>query len=376
MNLFTEVENSLNFPTEYSNILERINKVNPIKYAKTRNFINGDVTYLSPYISRGVISTKQVMEIILAKGYKPYEIEKFLQELAWRDYFQRVLQDKGIGILKDLKQPQPGVAHHKMVSAIEQAATGIDAIDSKIKELYETGYMHNHVRMYVASIACNMAKAHWLQPATWLYYHLLDGDIASNNCSWQWTAASFSSKKYYFDQANVNKYTNSNQRRSFIDKSYEEVAEMEIPKVLLTTVDLDLQTILPNTELPKIDTSKPTLIYNSYNLDNQWRKTDNVNRVLLLEPSHFQKYPVNEKVLEFILALSKNIEDIHVFVGEFSELKSIYESNKNDNFIFKEHPMFDHYKGIQDGRDWMFPSVTGYYNSFFAFWKKCERFLK
>ena len=73
--------NDLNmFPTTYDLVVERINAINPIKYAKTRNFITGDVTYLSPYLSRGVISVQQVKEAVLEKGYKPYEIEKFLQE--------------------------------------------------------------------------------------------------------------------------------------------------------------------------------------------------------------------------------------------------------------------------------------------------------
>lgn len=69
-----------------------MDNVNPVQYAKTRNFIDGAVTYLSPYISRGVISVKQVMETVFQKGYKSYQIEKFLQELAWREYFQRVWQ--------------------------------------------------------------------------------------------------------------------------------------------------------------------------------------------------------------------------------------------------------------------------------------------
>ena len=82
------------FPTSYDLIVERVNAINPIKYAKTRNFINGDVTYLSAYIARGVISVRQIKDAVLQKGYKPYEIEKFLQELAWREYYQRVWQVK------------------------------------------------------------------------------------------------------------------------------------------------------------------------------------------------------------------------------------------------------------------------------------------
>jgi deoxyribodipyrimidine photo-lyase len=84
LDLFSELtdESIANFPTSYEKILERIHHINPTQYGKTRNFINGAVTYLSPYISRGVISVKQVMESVLQKGYKPYQVIKFLQELA------------------------------------------------------------------------------------------------------------------------------------------------------------------------------------------------------------------------------------------------------------------------------------------------------
>ena len=367
------------FPTEYEEILLRMHNVNPMQYAKTRNFINGAVTYLSPYISRGVISGKQVMETVLQKGYKSYQIEKFLQELAWREYFQRVWQSIGDDIWNDIKQPQSDVLHQQMVTAVDKAATGIEAIDQSIQHLYSSGYMHNHVRMYTASLVCNMAKAHWLQPSQWMYYHLLDGDIASNNCSWQWVAGAFSSKKYFFDQENVNKYAFSNQRHSFLNKSYEEIMEMPVPETLRATNNLVLQTILPVTASPILDSSKPTLIYNSYNLDVLWRKDDDVNRVLLLEPSHFEKFPVSKKVLQFIIDLSQNIKGIKVVTCEIADIVSIYKNvslEAKDCIISKEHPAFRYYPGIKDSREWMFSEVTGYYNSFFSFWKKCEKYLK
>ena len=367
------------FPTEYEEILLRMHNVNPMQYAKTRNFINGAVTYLSPYVSRGVISGKQVMETVLQKGYKSYQIEKFLQELAWREYFQRVWQSIGDDIWNDIKQPQPDVLHQQMVTAVDKAATGIEAIDQSIQHLYSSGYMHNHVRMYTASLVCNMAKAHWLQPSQWMYYHLLDGDIASNNCSWQWVAGAFSSKKYFFDQENVNKYAFSNQRHSFLNKSYEEIMEMPVPETLRATNNLVLQTILPVTASPILDSSKPTLIYNSYNLDVLWRKDDDVNRVLLLEPSHFEKFPVSKKVLQFIIDLSQNIEGIKVVTCEIADIVSIYKNvslEAKDCIISKEHPAFRYYPGIKDSREWMFSEVTGYYNSFFSFWKKCEKYLR
>ncbi len=367
------------FETAYDLILKKIQRVNPLQYAKTRNFIDGAVTRLSPYISRGVISVQQVQQTVLSKGYKPDTIEKFLQELAWREYYQRVWQAKGDLIWLDIKQPQPHTLHHQMVAAIQNGATGINAIDEQISNLYNTGYMHNHLRMYVAAIACNIAKAHWLQPSKWLYYHLLDGDIASNNCSWQWVSGAFASKKYYCNQENINKYTHTNQWHTFLDKTYEEIVSLSVPDILKETCTLQLQTTLPVTAQPVIDTTKPTLIYNAYNIDPLWRKDENVNRILLLEPSHFCKYPVSEKVIGFIIDLAKNIKGIQLYCAEVTTLKELYKEstlNESEAFIAKEHPAFNHYPGIKDSQDWMYPEVTGFHSSFFNYWKRCEKYLE
>jgi deoxyribodipyrimidine photo-lyase len=319
------------------------------------------------------------MDKILEKQYPYPAIEKIIQELAWREYFQRVWQTKGAQIWENLKQDQQEVVHHQMISSIQKANTGIESIDFAINGLYENGYLHNHSRMYLTSIACNIGKAHWLEPSKWMYYHLLDGDIASNNCSWQWVAGAFSSKKYYCNQENINKYTFSKQQNTFLDKPYEQLVDMPIPDALKETTVLDLKTNLPQTTSLKIDTTIPTLIYNSYNLDPIWRKLEKVNRVLLLEPSHFNQYPVSDKVIEFIIGLSKNIEGIQIFTGEIEEIKNIYKADNvwdDQKIISKEHPSFTYYPGMMVQRDWMFPEVTGYYPSFFSFWKKAERSFK
>ena len=78
----TEKPMVVQFSTDYHMILNGINEINPIQYSKTRNFVDGAVTYLSPYISRGVISVKQIQEWVLRKEYDSSKIEKFLQELA------------------------------------------------------------------------------------------------------------------------------------------------------------------------------------------------------------------------------------------------------------------------------------------------------
>ena len=367
------------FPTHYETILSKINTIHPEKYAKTRNFLNGDITYLSPYISRGVISTKQVMDLVFKNGFNFFQSEKLIQELAWREYYQRVWQVKKQQIWDDLKQAQPDVSHHEILASLINRTTGIQVIDEQISQLYELGYIHNHIRMYLASIACNIGKAHWKIPAKWLYFHLLDGDIASNNCSWQWVASSFSSKKYYCNQENINKYTLTHQTGSFLDNTYEEIASMQVPNSLKSTATLEIQTILPDTKRPTLDLSVPTLIYNSYNLDPSWRSHENVNRILVLEPSHFAANPISTNVLNFILELSKNISEIQIFVGEIAEISTLYSETGmdiNKAIISKEHPAFDYYPGIRDQRDWMFPAVSGYYHSFFKFWQKCQQSMK
>jgi deoxyribodipyrimidine photo-lyase len=361
------------FPTSYSEILKRINEINPIEYAITRNFTEGSVTYLSPYISRGVISTKKVLDTIVENGFTPEQSQKFIQELAWREYFQRVWQHLEDDLFDDIRRNLTGIKNRQMPAAILAATTGIESIDKGINELYSTGYMHNHLRMYVASIACNIAKSYWDIPSRWMYYHLLDGDIASNICSWQWVAGSFSSKQYFANQENINKYTGSKQVNSFLDKSYEKLPLQNIPAHLTSLTIPELITNLPEKKIPVLNENLPTVIYTSYNLDPEWRKDMAANRILLLEPSHFRQFPVSDTVLSFIIQLASNISGLQVFTGELNEIPGL---NNSPAIYSKEHPAFKHFPGIKDERDWLFPEIKGFYNSFFSYWKQCERYLR
>ena len=360
------------FPLSYAEILQRIRAIDPVKYGSTRNYINGAVTYLSPYISRGVISTKFILSEVLKKGYKPAQIEKFIQELAWRDYWQQVWIAKGAAINQDLKHPQTPVLNDSISKSIVDAVTGVEALDTAIETLYKTGYMHNHLRMYIAAVACNMGYSHWKVPAQWMYYYLLDADWASNALSWQWVAGANANKKYVANQDNINKYCFSNQKNTFLDVPYEAFTSMKTPEILEDTPDIELKTPLPSQKQLEIDSRLPTCIYNFYNLDPLWKKEDSVNRILLLEPSHFEAYPVSQNTIDFILNISKeNIDGIQVYVGEFKDLVGDYNIK---NIYFKEHPLNRHYHGTEESRDWMF-DVQGYYPSFFSFWKKCKKQL-
>jgi len=359
-----------NFIADYPAIIKKIQAIDPIAYGKSRNYIDGAVTYLSPYISRGVISTTQVLQIVLKKGYQLKEIESFVKELCWRDYFQRVAQVKSLD--QELRQPQADVNNYFMPLVLSNATSGIEGIDNAVEELYKTGYMHNHCRMYVASLVCNIGKSHWLLPARWMYYNLLDGDWASNACSWQWVADANSGKKYYANQENINKFTRTNQQKTFLDLSYEELETAAVPHVLQELIQPVLKTKLPPKTQLVIDNALPSFIYNYYNLDPQWHEGKLGNRILILDPEFFAQYPVSEKCINFAIELSKNIPSIQIYIGSFTELFTEYNIQ---NIYFKEHPFNVGYTGHCDARDWIVPEVSGYFPSFFSYWKKVEKHL-
>lgn len=357
------------FKTDYTSILAQIEAIDPVKYARTRNFENGAVTRLSPHLSRGVISTSMILESLQNRGFQWHEVEKLVQELAWRDYYQNVWTAKGNELFEDIKNAQFPVNNNAISEAIINATTGISAIDTGINTLYKTGYMHNHLRMYTSAIACNVAMSHWKMPARWLYYHLLDADVASNTLSWQWVAGTFSSKKYVANQENINKYFNTKDRNTFLDIDYADFDHIKSPEILKATTLPELKTILPTTNIPTLNPDKETAIYNFYNLDPQWLDAEDVNRVLLLEPTHFEQFPISEKVLDFAFALSKNIPDIQIVSLNFKDLQTKFPTQK---FHYKTHPTTSHYKGTAHAAEFMNNSVKGYFPSFFGYWKKAE----
>ncbi len=359
------------FETDYASICRKLNEIDPIRYASTRNFVDGAVTYLSPYISRGVISTRQVLKHVLDNGYTISDIECFVKELCWRDYFQRVAQSKDVNL--DMQQDQTPIGNYGISIRIVEARTGINGLDHAIRQLYAKGYMHNHCRMYIASLACNLGRSHWKHPAQWMYYHLLDGDWASNACSWQWVAGANRKKKYYANQENINRYTHTHQANTYLDKSYEEIERMMPPTELTETQTLILDSALPESTPIQIHTELPTFVYNYYNLDPLWHKDEPGNRILLIEPNFFSQYPVSEACMNFMLALSKNIKDIQIYVGSFASLVQGY---KTESIYYKEHPLNIGYFGNEEKRDWISEEVSGYYPSFFSYWKQVAKPLQ
>ena len=129
-------------------------------------------------------------------------------ELAWREYFYNIWQSRSNDIFNDFRTinesttagiPQP----------IVNGETGLHAVDEQLQLLVKDGYMHNHARMWVASLTCNFANTSWQSGAKWFFYHLLDGDLASNTLSWQWVSGRFNGRRYRFNQQNINSISSS-----------------------------------------------------------------------------------------------------------------------------------------------------------------------
>ncbi len=184
----------------------------PARYARTRNNLLGAVTRLSPYLRHGVLTLAEVRDHALTKVANPKSAYKFVQELAWRDYYQRIYAVIGDEIWRDREPYKTGLAATDYTSELPEdllnAATGLACMDGFSRELSETGYLHNHARMWVAAYVVHWRRVRWQAGAKWFLQHLLDGDPASNNLSWQWVASTFSVKPYIFNRENLERGTN------------------------------------------------------------------------------------------------------------------------------------------------------------------------
>jgi deoxyribodipyrimidine photo-lyase len=189
----------------------QLQQIDPIRYERTRNWLDGAVTRLSMYIRYGVLDLAEVRDAALAKVAMAEHAEKLLNELGVRDYWQRVYAEIGEGVWQDREEHKTGWRavdySDTLPQDIRTASTGMACVDAWVRELYATGYIHNHARMWLASYVIHWRRVRWQVGAAWFLEHLLDGDPASNNLSWQWVAGTFSAKPYLANRQNVEKYT-------------------------------------------------------------------------------------------------------------------------------------------------------------------------
>jgi deoxyribodipyrimidine photo-lyase len=206
--------------------LARIARVRPADYARTRNHLQGAVTGLSPYLTHGLVTLPEVLAGVLARGPLP-AAHKLVDELGWRAYFRHVWSHRGDGILQSLHEgPRPEAAYARQLPAdIRTARTGVPVVDQAVRQLYATGTLHNHARMWLASYVVHLRQVHWRAGADWLVAHLLDGDLASNHLSWQWIAGTGSHKPYLFNADNVARFAPPawHSPGTVVDRSYEDL---------------------------------------------------------------------------------------------------------------------------------------------------------
>ncbi len=204
--------------------LERIEWIRPDDYARTRNHLTGAVTRLSADLTHGVVTCREVLAGVLAHQALPVQ-HKLVFELGWREFFRHVWAREGDGILQSLHPgPRPDDHYPNEVPAdVRQARTGVPVIDQAVRCLYETGYLHNHARMWLASYLVHLRQVHWRAGADWMVAHLLDGDLASNHLSWQWVAGTGSHKPYLFNAENVARFAPPawHSAGTVIDQSYD-----------------------------------------------------------------------------------------------------------------------------------------------------------
>ncbi len=182
-------------------------------YAANRNTDEGagvrdNVSMLSPYLRFRMVSEADVLQAVLAR-FSLASAEKFIQEVFWRAYFKGHLETRPriwTNYLDDLQRLDRDDAAYETATS---GQTGIDCFDHWVNELKTTGYLHNHARMWFASIWMFTLKLPWQLGADFMYRHLIDGDPASNTLSWRWVCGLHTKGKTYLARPdNIATFTN------------------------------------------------------------------------------------------------------------------------------------------------------------------------
>jgi deoxyribodipyrimidine photo-lyase len=204
----------MNYPATRKCALEQLEAFLPAApaYGGRRNFVSpghDGVSRLSPAIRCRLITEYEVARRVL-KEHGLRRTEKFIQEVYWHSYWKGWLEQRPhlwdqyrreLSLLRrdhDLK---------KACARLEEGNSGIEPIDTFARELVETGYMHNHARMWFASYWIHVAQLPWQLGADFFYRHLLDADPASNTLSWRWVAGlQTPGKSYMVTRSNIERF--------------------------------------------------------------------------------------------------------------------------------------------------------------------------
>ena len=339
-------------------------------YNFKRNFDLGpedksNVSCLSPYISHRLITEYEVAKIVLAKF--PYQkVEKYIQEIFWRVYWKGWLELRPqvwSDFTEDLKALKEDDNYKKAING----ETQIKCFNDWVNEVKENNYLHNHTRMWFASIWIFTLNLPWQKGAEFFMKHLFDGDAASNTLSWRWVAGLQTKGKHYVAQAwNISKFTNNKYQNVKLNENALPLTDKREYKLSPINFDYD-------------DNANENLLVfeNELNLENHKLKNYK-NIYLILLTNEVRKIKLEKKVLDFktkiindqkrrldqikilneieLQSLAKEVlsfDVIHPSIGEnYSFLNNIRKKQSlNLNFILKEEDKFS----------WQF-SKKGYFN--------------
>jgi len=210
----------MDFGRSRASAIEKLNKFvdqNLFEYSRLRNFDYGpknrsNISCLSPYITHGIISELEVIKKSLNK-FSFSKNEKFIQEVLWRTYWKGWLELRPsvwtdyLNELKKIREEFKDNADYR--NAIE-GKTNIECFNEWVNELKENNYLHNHARMWFASIWIFTLNLPWQLGAEFFMKHLYDGDAAANTLGWRWVAGvQTQGKNYLASEWNIKKFTNN-----------------------------------------------------------------------------------------------------------------------------------------------------------------------
>ena len=299
---------------------KRINTMDVVAYTRNRNFLNGSVSKLSPYFRHGCITLKEASDNVRQRYGA--QAEKFVQELAWRDYWRRVWYDLGNGIFSDIEDPKVALGDKLLPDFIRQGITGLPCMDGVIRDLQNDGYVHNHGRMWFAAYVVHWLKVDWREAADWFESYLLDGDKASNHLSWQWIASLFSSKPYYFNKENLSRFTGEKycincKVKCPFDASYEQLKDQLFPNVMPDSAKI-YRVNMPEKMAISSHQAVGILVHDEMLSAAHPLLRRSMPKFFVFDDMLYGKWPL--KRLQFVADCLSELQEVEVWIGDTREV--------------------------------------------------------
>ena len=278
--------------------LERFIENNLNQYAKLRNFDYGskkrnNISCLSPYISHGIINEIEVIDKSLKK-FSFTKNEKFIQEVLWRVYWKGWLELRPTvwkDYLSDLEKIREDYSNDQDYKNAINGGTNLKCFDEWVKELKENNYLHNHARMWFASIWIFTLKLPWQLGAEFFLQHLFDGDAASNTLGWRWVAGvQTKGKNYIAKEWNI---------KLFSDNRFQNVKLNEDAQPIFDNRTYSIET--KNFENMQDIKNKNLIIFdNNLSFETSDFKDNKFNKVFLVSnKNENRKIKLSQKNIEF-----------------------------------------------------------------------------